>query len=166
LCESRSQAEERGAHHPETLSTRHLHAFCLGNLERWEEALKEIKSVYAMRHEAFGLSDVQTVSTRSAQIGIEIAAHRNVVDHIQELRGIIDTLTAARGPNHQNTLIARYRLSRHLFQHGQVYEARAEIVDTIGHFDRMTDPSHLLLSSAIRLLDATEGHPISEKLTV
>ena len=147
------------------LIVRRYHAICLANLERWDEALKEIESIYAIQEETLGLSDIQTVSTRSARIGIEIAAKRNV-DHADELREIIDTLTAATGPSHERVLFAHYRLSRLLFQSGHVDEARAEIVDMIAQFDPITDPGHSLLRSAKALLDAIEGRSISETLIV
>jgi hypothetical protein len=64
------------------------------------------------------------------------------------------------------TLFARYRLSRFMFQSGHANQARAEIIDTIAHFDQMTDPNHTLLRSANALLEAIEGHSISETLIV
>jgi tetratricopeptide (TPR) repeat protein len=151
-------SETLGARHDDVLVGRRYHAICLANLERWDEALREIESVYAIEQERFA-------ETRSVQIGIEIAAECNV-DHADELRKIIDALTATRGASHQSTLRARYRLTRLLFQRRRVDEARAEIVDTIGHFDQMTDPGHSLLRSAEGLLEAIEGCPTSAALTV
>jgi tetratricopeptide (TPR) repeat protein len=158
-------SEALGAHHNFVLFARRLHAIYLANLERWNEALKAIESVYAIEQETLGLSHMQTVSTRSAQIGIEIAVKRNG-DQADELREIIGTLSPVTGPGNSWTLFARYRLSRLLFQRGRMDEAQAEIVDTIAQFDQMTDPGHCLLRSATGLLDAIEGRPTSEKLTV
>ena len=99
------------------------------------------------------------------RIGIEIAAKRNV-DVEGELREVIAILSTARGTSANATLIARYRLSRILFQRGHAAEARAEIVDTIAHFDPATDPVHAPLRSAKALLDMIEGRPNTEKLIV
>jgi hypothetical protein len=43
---------------------------------------------------------------------------------------------------------------------------QAEIVDTIGHFDQMTDPGHSLLRSAKGSLESIEGRPTSAALTM
>ena len=162
---NRFTREILGADHDWVLNARRYPAICLANLQRWDEALQEIESLYAILEKTLGLSGIQAVSTRSAKIGIEIAARRNV-DRADELREIIGTLTAATGPSTKRTLVARYRFSRLLFQRGRIEEAQAEIVDTIAQFDQMTDPGDCLLRSAKGLLDAIEERPTSATLIV
>ena len=108
---------------------------------------------------------MEMVFPRLERIGIEIAAQVDV-DRASELREIIRTLSTAREASYLGTLFARYRLSRHLLQSGHAEQARTEITDAITHFDPKTDPAHCLLRSARALLDAIEGHPISETLIV
>jgi tetratricopeptide (TPR) repeat protein len=159
------QVEVSGARHPHTLRTRLLHAVCLANLACWDEALSEVGSQYPIQVETLGAAHVETVLTNSARMGIEIAANRDVRP-ASELRETIRILTMAAGATWMGTLFARYRLSRLLLQGGDAEQARAEILDTIAHFDPMTDPGHSLLRSAKALLSAIEGHPASDTLIV
>jgi hypothetical protein len=159
------KAEVKGVDHPHTLATRYLRAVCLANLARWDEAVSEIESLYPIQVETLGASHIETVLTRSARIGIDIAARRDA-DLTSKLREVISVLTVATGPKSKGTLFARYRLSRLLLQRGHADQARAEIVDTIAHFDPITDPGDSLLRSARALLDAIDGHPTTEALIV
>jgi hypothetical protein len=88
------QAEVSAARHPHTLATRYLHAVCLANLARWDEALSELESLslYVIQAETLGTSHIATVLTRSARMGIEIAAMCDV-DPSSELREVVRILT-------------------------------------------------------------------------
>ena len=104
-----------------------------------------------------------TLTTRSLRLGVEIAKSANV-QYETELREIISALLTAYSPSARQTLSARYRLSRLLFQRGDATEARTMIIETISHFDQHTDPSHRLLRSAKALLDMIDGRVTEQKL--
>ena len=137
----------------------------LGQTGRWDEALQEIDAILPIQTETLGPSHLQTILSRSARIGIEIAARRNV-DRIDELRTIVAALIVIAGPHSERTLLARYRLARLVLQQGRAAEARAEIADQIAQFDPMTDPGHRLLRSVKALRDMIDEHPTEETLIV
>jgi tetratricopeptide (TPR) repeat protein len=157
--------EVRGARHPDTLATRYLRAQVLGTLGRYGEAQQEIDAFAPVEAEVKGARHPHTLITRSLRIGIEIAGQGNV-DRATELRGIIEGLRATTGTMSRQTLRARYRLARLLFQQGKLAEARTEIADTIQQFDPATDPGDTLLRSARALLDMIDGRPSEIRLLV
>jgi tetratricopeptide (TPR) repeat protein len=158
-------AEVLGARHSFTLTVRRYRATWLGQMDRWDEALWEIDEILPIQTETLGPSHLQTVLSRSARIGIEGGARRNV-DRTDEMRGIVAALMAIMSPHAESTLLARYRLGRLLLHQGRTAEARAEVSGLIGQFDPMTDPGHRLLRSARALCDMIDERPTEETLIV
>jgi hypothetical protein len=159
------QVEVQGERHPGTLTTRYLRARVLSDLGRHADALAEIGAFAPVELELHGKWHPSTLATRSLRIGIEIAEIRNI-DHAIELRGIISDLRSVIGEVSRNTLLARYRLARLLFQQGRSNEAHVEISDVITRFDPATAPGHILLRSAKALRDMIEGRPVTAILVV
>ena len=137
----------------------------LDRLGRYAEALAEIDAFAPIHVEMLGERHPDTLTMRSLRIGIEIAGQQNI-DREAELRQIIRDLAKATGTTARNTLSARYRLARLLFQQGQSAAAHAEIVGVVASFDQATDPGHDLLRSATLLRDMIEGHPVTGTLIV
>ena len=159
------RVEVLGERHPHTLTTRYLRAQVLSNLGRYAEALAEIDAFAPIFAEVQGERHPDTLTTRSLRIGIEIAGQQNI-DREAELRQIISDLAKATGTTARNTLSARYRLARLLFQQGQSAAAHTEIVGVVASFDPATTPGHDLLRSATLLRDMIEGHPVTGTLIV
>jgi len=98
-----------------------------------------------------------------ARIGIELIAGFDV-DRTNELRSIIEGLTAAYGGRARQTISARYRLARQLIARGLTSEARAELQDSVANFDPAIAPTHRLLISMKSLLESTNGGPAPDNL--
>ena len=155
--------------HPDVLTTRKLRAQVLSDLGRYGDALAEIDAFSPIQVEVQGARHPAALRTNSLKFGIEIVSQSNV-NCEENLRDIINALVAATGHSAKETLRARYRLSRRLFQRrrakGMREKARLEIIDTIGHFDPLTDQNDSLLRAAHALLALIEGHSTDEVLIV
>lgn len=152
-----------GAAHPFVLTARAYRAECLARTGDYEGALAEIRSVLSTSMTTLGPSHYRTLAYRSLLAGLEVAINSNV-DHIAELRQLVEDLTRVTSSSGGQVLRARYRLARLMFQQGRADEARVEITATIASFDPLTSPDHEVLRSARALLEMIDGHQPSHPL--
>jgi tetratricopeptide (TPR) repeat protein len=159
------EAEVRGDRHPDTLTTRALRALALSNLGRYGEALTELEILLPIWSDVMGDRHPSSIALRSFQIGVEIAAKRNI-DHSGELRKIIHALIDLAGPRVERTLYARYRLARLLQRQGETDAARIEATQVIADFDPATASTHVLRRSVECLLSMIDGGPEDSALVI
>mgnify|MGYP001099960151 CR=1 FL=1 len=131
----------KGARHPETLSTRRLHAQILNSLGRYQEALKEIEELLPISERVMGTQHPDTLTRRHlyAQTLNFLGRYQEALKEVEELLPISERV---RGVQHPDTLTTRYLHAQTLYLLEQYLEALKEVEELLPIAEEVTGAKH------------------------
>ncbi len=146
----RSQRENFGEHHAETLLTGQIIAYALATTGSPSAALRLFRGVLRGQEETCGVDSVDTVMTRLNIAALNAATDPTVA--IQAMQGAVADMERLVGSDDLRTLFSRYNLAYLVGASGDTRAAFIDTQDVLRRAEAALGPDHRLVRAARQLL--------------
>jgi tetratricopeptide (TPR) repeat protein len=141
VIKAREAVGQLSAGHPAVLALRHIYAYVIDDLGRFEDAEGEYRGILAARVRSLGPRDPLTLTTRN-HLAFALSRQGRFAEAEDEYRTVLEARTNLLGPEHRDTLTTRGNLADVLYGQQRYDEAEQHYEAVLQAQIRVLGPEH------------------------